>query len=138
MADERKLVQRGLTLAIFVLAVFGTAVGIVLWVKVEGADRDRAIEQLARNQAQQAAEADYDLCVSARDNREAIRASILDSDPTKLKPGDWGYAYAQEHPDEAEAAHAKLLQAVEDAERGMGPLAKFPPITCPPDPDGRG
>lgn len=137
MANDRQAVQRGLVLGLFVLVVFTAAAALVLWVSATGADRDRAIERLALTTARQAAVADYKLCVQAKKNRDAIRAQISKGDPLNLKPGQYGYSYAASHPAEALAEHTRLLQALEDAERGVGPLADFAPIKCPPDPERR-
>lgn len=59
-------------------------------------------------------------CNYAYENREKIREQISAGDPNLLKPGDAGYVYYKEHPDEK----ASLVKAIDKS------LARFPSIDC--------
>lgn len=105
-------VQFGLVLALFVVAVFGSAVVVVLYVK-NADERERK-------------RTDYALCVQSRINRDAIRAAITAGDPTLLIPGQYGYEYARTHPEEAETQHQAIVAGKD------GAFKQFPKIECPP------
>lgn len=127
--SEKQAVKRGMILAAFVFVVFASALGIVFWANEQFQNRADEVAVLAKETARISVRTDYLLCVEAKKNREAIRAAILSSDPTKLQPGDYGYDYARTHPLEAAVQHDKIVSGT------VGALALFPPITCPPDPD---
>jgi hypothetical protein len=64
--------------------------------------------------------ADAALCQDSLDNRSKIRQIIAQSDPDKLEPGDPGYTYYIEHPDEKQALKNRISEQ----------LDVFPPIDC--------
>ena len=69
----------------------------------------------------------FAICEESRKNRDGIRKAISSSaDPLELKPGDYGYSYAQEHPEEARNQSRKLKAGE------PGALRFFPPIVCIP------
>ena len=118
----------GLILASFMFVVFVSAVGIVFYVDEQSDDRAAEIAVLAKENAQLSKVTDYLLCIQNKTNREAIRRVAFAGDPTLLKPGDYGYSYAQAHPAEAAEANARIQSGETEA------LRAFPPIKCPPDP----
>jgi hypothetical protein len=123
VSSSRREVKYGLLLGLFVLAVFLGAVAIVLYMRDEFRDQQNALKV-------EALRADYVICVAARTNRKAIRDAILAGDPLDLRPGDYGYSYAQAHPEEARRQHEKIKAGE------VAALALFPEIKCPPRPPG--
>lgn len=70
-------------------------------------------------------EVDVALCKVATVHQDAIRNAIKSAaDPTKLEPGDYGYAYAQAHWDEALRRHNQIVGGNDES------LKFFPKITC--------
>jgi hypothetical protein len=69
------------------------------------------------------------LCQATTVNRNAIRSFLASpaNDPTLLKPGQYGYAYAQANPEEAKLRSEQLRSGKIEAFRF------FPIITCNPD-----
>lgn len=86
--------------------------------------------------------ADYDACLASKQNRDAIRSAIALGDPTKLKPGDYGYSYAQAHPEEARLQSERIKRGETEAFRLFPEIrcvkgADRPTVTVPPsDPSG--
>jgi hypothetical protein len=97
---------------IMVAALLGMGYGIVLLIDNKVEERERTT---------------YAICQAQKVNRDAIRSAILQqTDPTKLKPGDYGYAYAQANWDEA-------LQRSRQVKAGKNAgLRFFPKIICVP------
>lgn len=59
-------------------------------------------------------------CKYAQENRDKIREQIRANDPRLLKPGDPGFAYYRDNPEEK----AKAVIAISDS------LDRFPVIDC--------
>ena len=105
----------------FLVLLFGTIVGIVLYVQEKADERAEATER-------ERLRTDYLLCVQSQTNRAMIRAVVAASDPLDIKPGEFLYAYAQEHPQEA----ANTSEAIRLGR--IASLKEFGPIECPPNP----
>jgi hypothetical protein len=97
---------------VMVAALLGMGYGIVLLIDNKVEERERTT---------------YAICQAQKVNRDAIRNAILQqTDPTKLKPGEYGYAYAQANWDEA-------LQRSRQVKAGKNAgLRFFPKIVCVP------
>ena len=107
--------------ACFLVLLFGTIIGIVLYVQ------EKADERAAETNRERL-RTDYLLCIQNQTNRAMIRAVVAATDPLKIKPGEFLYTYAQEHPGEA----ATTSEAIRLGR--IASLKEFGPIECPPNP----
>lgn len=118
-ARERKRDRRALYRAAQLVAIpvsvvlLAAVVGMGLAFKYVGDQRVREREQTT-----------YSICLESQKNRNGIRTAIVGGDPSKLKPGDYGYSYSREHPAETAKAHRDIVSGQALA------LKRFPPLVC--------